>query len=313
MWQRVKRFFLNNWRLKILAVLSAGLCFEGIRSATSDRAVYELPVEAALDPGLAVHTQDPMTVKVHFQGAREDLRWLDQKALRAVVRPKAVDPDGTETIMVSPRDIQGHPATVRVVNIEPPIVHFTYDREVEKFVEVAPPQVTGTPVVGKVRVEYEPRVVKVRGPERRLEAEAFSAVSTEPIDVSGKVTSFTRRLKILYPEDWVSEVDPPEVLAKVNIVTESAVKAWTNVPVRAVVEAGTTAKALFEPPAVRVSLFGRAELVETVSQDAVKVFVDCLGLDPSAAYELPVNVYLPDPELKARVEPGTVRVTFRSS
>ena len=309
---RLKMLLLNNWRLKLLAILSAALCFQGIRSATKARKVLEIPVEAALEPGMAVHSQDPMTLTVHFQGAAEDLRWLDQNVLRAVIRPKAGDPDGAEPIMVSPRDIQGHPAAVRVVKIEPPSVHLTFDREIEKFVNVAEPRIDGTPLVGKVQLAYEPRMVRIRGPKRRIEAEAFDVVSTEPVDVSKMGASFTKRVKILYPDDWVTQVEPDEVTVKVTILKESAAREWTNVTVMAMVDPGTSVGPRFDPAAVTLSVQGRAELVETVTRDSAKVFVDCRGLDPSATYELPLNVHLPDAELKAQVAPDTVRVFFSS-
>jgi len=314
MWRRIRDSILNNWRLKFLAVLSAALCFQGIRSATNARAFYEIPVEVELEKGMAVHSRDPMMIKVHFQGAREDLRWLDKTILKAVVRPSGLQAsDGAETVAVFPRDIQGHPATVRVVKIEPALVNLTLDQEVEKLVDVAAPLVTGTPMVGKVELKYEPHVATVRGPKRRLETAEFDVVNTEPVNVDGKVASFSRRVKVFYPADWVSQVEPSEVVVNVNIVQQSAVRKWTNVTVMAVIEPGAVTGAYFDPTGVKLSVRGRVELVDAVTRDSARVFVDCRGLDPSGTYELPVNVHLRDPELKATVEPDTVRVLFRTS
>ena len=41
-------------------------------------------------------------------------------------------------------------------------------------------------------------------------------------------------------------------------------------------------------------LEGRAEVLESIiARRIIQVFVDCVGLDPAASYELPVQVHLP--------------------
>jgi hypothetical protein len=44
----------------------------------------------------------------------------------------------------------------------------------------------------------------------------------------------------------------------------------------------------------------------------VRVYVRCVGLEAEAAYELPVQVYLPpEVDVVSRVEPETVKVQMR--
>jgi len=70
------------------------------------------------------------------------------------------------------------------VRMEPRVVRLTFDREIETTFAVAKPQTVGTPLMGRVEVEYEPAEVRIRGPKRRLEdllRYGNGCVSTEPV------------------------------------------------------------------------------------------------------------------------------------
>ena len=63
------------------------------------------------------------------------------------------------------------------------------------------------------------------------------------------------------------------------------------------------------PPRVRVVLTGSPETLEDLQAVAPKAFVECLELDSSLTYDLPVQVFLPlGKAVSAAVEPHTVRV-----
>ena len=56
-------------------------------------------------------------------------------------------------------------------------------------------------------------------------------------------------------------------------------------------------------------LTGRAEAVNAISGSALKVFVDCVGLEVPGTYELPVTVHLPGGgDLTPSVSPEVVKV-----
>jgi hypothetical protein len=250
-------------------------------------------------------------VKVTFRGARQDLRWIDQRAVKAMIRPKVSNPDELERVGVTSRDVQGYPATVKIEKIVPGVVDLAFDWEVEKLVEVAPPRVTGTPLAGQAKLDYEPRFVRVWGPKRRLTDEAFKGVDTEPVDVDGRVASFSKRVRVISPHDWISQINPPEITVKVNIVMETVTREFTNVLVLAVTDPRYPADVQFDPPSVNLTVEGRAEVLETMARDAVRVYVDCQGLDRAASYELPVNIHLPAVDVKAKATPDTVKVRGR--
>ena len=303
----IKQLFVQNWGLKLLAILLGLLTYYLIRGATSFEVPYNLPVVVNVGAGIAVLDQTPRTVDVTFRGAQESLRRLDQKQMRVVIRPTADSPAGSETVTISPRNIEGA-REVRAVSIRPSRVTVSFDREIQKQVSVIKPKAVGRPLLGKVEVAYEPRAVTLRGPKRRLAD--VTSVSTEPVDVEGRMESFEKPVRVLSPgSSWVSEIDPPEVLVKVSIVMDTVDRLFTNVTVWAVTEPAAEVDVRFEPATVNVVLHGREEQIGGLAPDTVQAFVNCVGLGKSATYELPVQVHLPpETDVSTTVEPKTVQV-----
>jgi YbbR domain-containing protein len=306
----VKSLFVNNWTLKVLAILLGLVCFYAIRGAISFEVPYTVPIEVQMGPGMAVLEKSVDSLDVTFGGSQEDLRHLDQTQLKAVVKPREIDSGGSEVVTVRPEQIVGH-GKVRVLSIRPGTVTLTYDREAERDVIVLKPKTTGVPLMGRVELDYEPKAVRLRGPKRRLAN--INAVSCEPVDVDGRVESFQRKVAVLSPGDaWTYQIEPREIMVDVKVVTERISRVVTNVTVLAVSEPGAPAIAELEPRAVHVSLLGRTEVLEAIPRDAVRVYVNCVGLESDAAYELPVLVHLPpEADVEAVVQPKTVRVQLR--
>jgi hypothetical protein len=310
----LKRFFSNKRELKLISLALGILSFYAIRAATSDEITYDLPVEVKVEEeGIAILEQEPSSVKVTFRGSPEDiLRLAQQKHIeeaKAVIRPKAKDPRGAEKVAVTPRNISGAGRGVRVVNIDPQFVVVTFDREVEKEFLVTEPEILGKPLRGKVEVSYEPKTVRIQGPKRRLEA-AKNVVDTEPINVGGRVESFSKEVRVIAPITWVSEIKPQTVDVRINIVTESISRKWEDMDILAMTPQGSEARYRFRPPTVDVTVHGRKKLVNRLSADQLSVFADCTRLDLSKTNMVEVNVHLPEgTDVHATPEPGRVRVT----
>lgn len=112
----------QNKALKLLALALAILTLHSIRGATKEEDSYVVPIEAVpAEPNVEVREQDPLSVRVTLRGSREDLRRIDTRYLKAVVRPRL---GKDEKVTIRGRDVEGTYAA-RVVKIEPDVVRFT--------------------------------------------------------------------------------------------------------------------------------------------------------------------------------------------
>ena len=308
----LKKQILPNWNLKLSAVLLAALTYYAIRGATGFEVTYEVPLEIKVQKGIAILDQDARQVEVTFRGTQDDVRQLDQRLIKAVIDVRGKEASGSREIAIHPRDIEGHSGTT-VVKIHPSVATVFLDHEAEKEVPVAKPKTIGKPLVGKAEVDYEPKSVVIRGPERRLTEQYV--VLTEPVDVDGRVESFTKRVHVLPPSDtWLSSIDPSEINVRVTIIAESASSEFPDVPVLAAMPSGETRSVHLSPDKIRVVLHGRPEVLETITAESVKAFVEVGGLDKSASYELPVRVHVPaGADVAPTAIPSTVKVSFSAN
>ncbi|MCE9614602.1 MAG: hypothetical protein K8T26_10020 [Lentisphaerae bacterium] len=303
----------QNWELKLLALLLAVVTYYAIRGATGYEVEYAVPVEVDVEPGLAVLAMNPDQVQVRFRGSQDDLLKLDQKRLKAKVRVREENLGGLpRPVPITGRDIEGAPG-VSVVMVDPPEVMITFDREVETTFSVARPTTIGEPLLGRAELQYSPTSVTIRGPRTRiaeLTAEGHDQVIADPVDVDGRVESFSKRVRVR-PQggNWASKIDPAEITVQVSIIKKSTIRAWEQVPVRTIREGTAAGRLAVEPATVEISLEGRSELLENVSEHDISVFVDCVGLVMGQTNEVPVQVHLPVyMDVTVTVVPKVVRV-----
>ena len=312
----LKQLFVNNWALKLLSIVLAALSLHAISGVTGFEVTYEVPVRVEVEEGIAILDQYPGSVLVTFRGSQDDILALGlvQNQIRAVARPDEADLGESVKVDVVSARIEGA-SGVKVVKVMPESVAVTFDREVEKTFPVARPQTIGSPLIGKVELDYEPRFVKIRGPKLRLEEQEKKVVQTEPVDVDGRVKSFSKRVRVLPPIDTgVSRIEPSEVTVKVNIVTETVQLEWTNITVLAIMEHTAGMGVSCEPSTVNVTLSGRAEMINSVTEKQIKAFVDCVGLQPGTAHRLRVDVHLPAGiDVTPTVEPEEVMVSLEKA
>ena len=304
----MKVFLLHNPGLKILALLAAVVSWLAIQETISFEVVLpDIPLEIHVAEGWAILHQSEHTVRVTFKGSQNDIGQMDPKQIKAIVDLRTNSIAGSGEIIVTPAAIKA-PRNVRPISVEPSRVQVSLDREQEKKVPVQS-RAVGKPFAGEVEALIcEPAVVTLRGPAQQLQQTAW--VYTESVDVEGRVEGFTKRCRVLMPSDtWTPVIEPPEVQVSVMISARTETVEWDNVPVLVVGQPQALWTVDVLPSRVRVVLTGSPETLEDLQALAPKAFVECLELDPSLIYDLPVQVFLPlGKAVSAIVEPHTVRV-----
>ena len=304
----MKAFLLHNPGLKILALLAAVVSWLAIQETISFEVVVpDIPLEIHVAQGWAVLHQSEHTVRVTFKGSQDDIGQMDPKQIKAVVDLRTNSIAGSGEIVVPLSAIKA-PRNVRAIRVEPSRVQVSLDREQEKKVPVQS-RTVGKPFSGEVEaLVCEPAVVTLRGPAQQLQQTDW--VYTESVDVEGRGEGFTKRCRVLMPSDtWTPVIEPPEVQVSVMISERTETVEWDNVPVSVIAKPHALWSVEILPPRVRVVLTGSPETLEDLQAVAPKAFVECLELNPSLTYDLPVQVVLPPGKaVSAVVKPHNVRV-----
>ncbi len=303
----IKNIFTKNIVIKLSSILLAFVTYHMIQQVISLEVSYDVPLEIQVKPGVAILEKETDIIHVTFKGAPEDLRNLDQKLLKAVVKRKDTSSNGTDIINITSKNIEGARG-VTIAKIKPRTVKVTFDHEAQKIVHIEKPTIQGSPLVGHVELEYTQKTATISGSYRRIKE--INSVTTEPIDVDGRVESFSKTLRVLVPGNiGVIQVDPQEIQVKVNIITESVSVTLTNIPVLAISEPTTYSGFKFEPPTVNVTITGNSEVVEKLEFGKIRVFANCLDLDKKLTNTIPLSVYLPiNKNIETKLEPDTVTI-----
>lgn len=309
-WHRLGRRLRQNAALKLAALAAATATIYAVRGATSFEVPHNVPVEVRVEKGMALVDLAPRTVEAVFRGAQGDLARLRQEDLRAVITAHTEGRIGEINLPVRPEDIRGGHG-VRVVDVRPPVVKITVDREEEKTVPIQTPRLLGRPRLGEAAVDYEPRTATLRGPAQRLHR--IHQLAAEPVDVEGRAESFTCEARLLLPGDaWPIEIIPPFVTVRVHLSTQMAVREVGPCPVLAVVRAGAGVAVETVPSTVRVIVEGTAQELRALKEEEIRVGVDCSDLDPSLTYDLPVQWFRPGgSSIRLVTDPPAVKVTLR--
>jgi YbbR domain-containing protein len=203
----------NDARLKLVSLVLATCTWFFVKGITSDSRLIEgVPVEVKAKPGLTVLQTSASTINLTVRGTREDVRQASRQDLSAVVDLTHDDRVGPITVKLTPRSVR-HSRRVQVSEIDPSEITVNVDEMIERELPVQP-QLAGElpPNLSIERVVTQPETVRVSGP--KIPLSKMTGITTLPIDVTGRRTSFRERVELTplaFPEGlaqrhWV-EVD----------------------------------------------------------------------------------------------------------
>jgi len=306
----IKQFFIQHFVLKLLALVLATITVYAIQSITNQLDEFEVPIVIEVDDGIAILKQNAKTAYITCRGSIDDLRRLNVKELKIIVESKTTGVVGSERFPIGPRNVSGWTRGVKITKVRPDIVSVDFDREIEKQLAVAKPETVGSPLLGKAEITYEPKLVTIKGPKNKLIDQKI--LRTEPINIEGISASFDTKLQILTEgQSSVCHIEPSEVTAHVNIVTESISKEWENIKVLAMVDSKCGKSITFSPESVAVSLRGSPQTVNSISKNDISIFVDCISISKPGTHKIPAALHLPPGiNLSAAIAPPIINVTM---
>lgn len=287
----LRNFFVEHRLLKLAALLLACMTVYPIRQITNQLEEFSIPIEVHVERGAAILSQDVRTLQITCRGSGDDLRGFDATEARAVVRPEFGGYVGSEVLPIGLRDLTGIPRRIAVVKIRPDVVRVSFDHETERQIAVGKPELVGQPLVGKAELDFEPKVVTLRGPQSKLLEKKI--VRAEPVDVTGVVDSFSRKVKLLESDLEGFQATPAEITAHISIVTESVSREWTEIPVMVLLSPSGNLSVEIEPATVTVSLHGGAEQLKSLTESSIKAFIEYEGLATGAVSRATIQIHVP--------------------
>jgi hypothetical protein len=280
-WLRL--LFVKNAPWKAISLAIAVLIYFTIRKQISY--VRELTVDVAIEQENAtakkadapvIESFDPPKVQVILRGSYEEVTQLAKETVKCLIRPrqKAASQESV-SVKVSGSNLRGIRG-LRVLKIEPNRINVKYDDSITlRDLSVAPPTYVGK-ARGIVQLTCPPIKVSVKGSRRLLEKVDPSKVqiASDPIDVDGRMQSFSTSVKLVPPSEAPNAViTPAEIPVAVGIKVDITSAKLAHVPVLVQQPTGAT-KWRASPEFVDVEATGLAEVVNTFSAKDIIVSVN---------------------------------------
>jgi len=289
--QRLDKFLNGTNGTRVVALVIAIFTFYSIKKLISkevDFWVEVLPMASDIAEGKTFVQSDPTEVRVTLQGSPEQLASVNKEDVKLMSRIRE-GTEGTNVLVTLERSwISGHGKT-RVRKIEPNQATLLFDEKGEVELPIARPEIIGKPLIGEAEVIWSETNIVARGLKttlRDLQANAIQ-VATEPIDVDGRVQSFKRRVKILWPQNITGAVSELEVPVQVNVKTGN--KSFERQPVLLTIISGSGASYTSDPDWVTVKVSGSEDALEKLDAGKFAVIATCTRIDDGGA-KIPLKI-----------------------
>ena len=298
--------------LRVLSLLLAIVVWYSIKENISNP--YELsnvPVSFELPDNWAVLEKSVDTVKVQFQGTREDIRELSRDQVRIQYAFVGEVDKGEIVIELEPRHVVTTTGA-EPVYIKPSRITLQLDREGSRILPVKADLQGSLPDgINVGLVEVDPKQVEVFGPESRLGEIEF--LRTEPVELEGKAQSFMSRVPLVLPSRvWDARLEPDAVNVKVDIsdAVTMVERRLDDIKVLVLLEEGRVRRIKVSPAEVSAVVSGSPDTMQALDMNEVSAFVDCSDVERVTGYELGVRLNLPSGVYVEKILPETVKVSI---
>ncbi len=191
----MKKFFSENFGLKVSAVFLAVFLWFYVTSRGQSEISFDVPLEFKDVPaGFGIVNNTAKTVAITVKGQERLMKNLKPADVRILVDLGKAK-KGENTFSINKDDVK-LPFAVNVTNISPSSYKVRLEELVSKDVQVSP-YVTGEPKKGFYvkTVEVRPRTVTLQGLRSEMR-KVGDTIKTEAMDVTGLTETTTQELNI---------------------------------------------------------------------------------------------------------------------
>jgi hypothetical protein len=299
-----KRIF-TNWPAKIISLAVAVIIFFIYRIDTQQQ--FSIPLDKKLPPGFAIANDYPKRVDVILRGVKYRTP-IDENNFYAYIDVSNIKKEGTVTVPVEIK-LLGEDLKLGSFEFEyrPTEVTLKLEQEIDKVVPVVP-NLVGTPPKGyKFEYQVDPATITVRGPKSRVQS--TTQVTTEKIDLTGRISEMRTFVKILTGSSFVSPVENKEVLLQLSINQEQVTKRFSNIPI-VLINTPFSLRVQSTIPKGSLELRGNQIDIDALDPEQLRLVVNCTEVTEPGEY-----VFIPEPDVPAKMtvtnySPQTIIIKF---
>jgi diadenylate cyclase len=216
--EKSRALVVENFTLKLIAaVMTSALWLSATKQDAIPFVLRGVPVnyQGLREDLIIANRQEVQEVTLRVRGPRDIVERLRPESFVITV-PLGGKAPGDRVILLREDARIEKPAGVEILEIEPPRLTLSLERQVYRYVDIKP-NFRGTLPVDQEIVEYQviPSTTLLRGPETQVYA--LPSVSTETIWLNTHDRSFTERYKVDVKDPRIEIVGAQEVEVRVTI------------------------------------------------------------------------------------------------
>ena len=292
----ISRALFDDFPRKLIALFFAVLVYLTVSYKTGEEGIIQnVPVKITIPASLVNMEETVPKVTLSIRASQRTLRRVtaaDFSIETDVLNSKFVSGDPYH-IKLDPSEVKT-PIGVTVIKVTPEELLVTVDQNLSKKVEVLPKfrNESGLPKGYAVKnAVLMPGEVVISGPGKIIEG--IKNVHTMPIDLKDTFDSFDFMAQVDNSSDII-KINPPKVMAKIEIVREEEEKIIRAVPLKIM----TSTKGdnyfdaeLLSSANVDITVSGPKDKVEHVSVDQLKPYVEVSAFEKPGIYNADISCF----------------------
>jgi YbbR domain-containing protein len=308
----VRRVFVRNLHLKVIALLLTLALYLWVSVDREVERTRYAPLRMDIPAETVLVNNPPERIGVTIRGKWSDLARLDPADIDAIRVSVDAQMGNKGQIPLTP-DMVELPPGLRALGIEPNLVQFQLEKKTTRTVPIRP-KITGEPAQGyEVEdVSVRPSSLEVSGPARSLEN--LTAVGTESIDLSGRTSSFSKKVRPRLNDSLVEHNLGEAVVVSIQLDAQQVERIVQDLKVVPHQHQGALVTSI-EPQSVDVTLRGPKSVVDKLEKTDLLASVDLSGhpkgvnttlLETVEIHNVPSGVEI------VRTQPQTFRVRLHA-
>lgn len=281
----------HNWPIKALCVVIACLFYLFNRYTSLEQKSVPVTLKVLQEGEMVSSTHIPSSVSVTIRTSAENITKITAENILAQLDLSWITQEGTYDVPISidlPSNIvEMNPLQVTVY---PEKVKVRLERNLVSAVKIVP-QFAGNPTEGYVvdSFQSDPEFVSIYGP--RSIVQTVESISTEPILIDDKNSSFSQRTKLMNINRMIKVMDLEECDIKVNMDYQEGIQEFRNLSI--VLKNLSPAFECDSRTTGSVTLRGPRLIMEDWTPNPDTLSVDLSEITEPGEYTLPVSVLIP--------------------